>query len=77
MKNTIEKLAANNWINLVVALVCLATGLSDVLTTAHDVEKSGIHLHAGHGIAALGGWNALQAIGAIFSSFDYASKAGG
>ena len=77
MKNTFERLASNNWSNLVIALVCLATGISDVFSGAHDIERTGIQLHAGHGIAALGGWNALQALGAIFSSFDYASKASG
>lgn len=77
MKNTFERLASNNWINLVIALVCMATGISDVFSGAHDIERAGIHLHAGHGVAALGSWNALQALGAIFSSFDYASKASG
>jgi hypothetical protein len=77
MRNNIEKLAANNWINLIIALVCLATGVSDIFTTTREIEQSGIHFHAGHGIAALGSWNALQALGSIFSSFDYASKAAG
>lgn len=77
MKNTFEKLASNNWINLVVAAVCLATGLSDVFSGVHDIESTGFHLHAGHGITVLGGWNGLQALGAIFSSFDYAAKAAG
>ena len=75
MKNTFEKLASNNWVNLIIALVCMTTGIFDVVTGLHDIERTGIHLHAGHGIAALGGWNAVQAMGAIFSSFDYASKA--
>ena len=77
MKNSIEKLASNNWINLIIAVICIATGLSDIFSGVHDIEHSGIHFHAGHGIAALGGWNALQALGAIFSSFDYTSKAAG
>lgn len=72
MKKTIQALAVNPWINLVIAVVCIASGLFDILTMARDVEQS---VHAGHGIAALGFWNALQALGAIFSSLDYASKA--
>ena len=75
MKKTIQALAVNPWINLVIAVVCIVSGLFDILTMARDVEQSMFSLHAGHGIAALGFWNALQALGAIFSSLDYASKA--
>lgn len=75
MKKTIQALAVNPWINLVIAVVCIASGLFDILTMARDVEQSMLSFHAGHGIAALGLWNALQALGAIFSSLDYASKA--
>jgi len=75
MKKTIQALAVNSWINLVIAIVCIASGLFDILTMVRDVEQSMYGLHAGHGIAALGFWNALQALGAIFSSLDYVSKA--
>ena len=77
MKNIFQKLASNNGVNLVIAVICMVTGLVDIWSGAHDIEQSGIHVHAGHGIAVLGGWNAVQALGAIFSSFDYASKASG
>jgi hypothetical protein len=77
MKKIFGTLASNNWINLFIAVVCIATGLVDVFSVVHDIERTGINLHAGHGITALGSKNALQALAAIFSSFDYASKASG
>jgi hypothetical protein len=75
MKEFIERLATNNWINLVIALVCVITGISDIVATANDVSQEGVRLRAGHGLATLGVWQATQAIGAILSSLDYASKA--
>ena len=75
VKAFVEKLATNNWVNLLIALVCLATGVSDVMATAADVSQGGFTLRAGHGLATLGAWQAIQAVGAILSSLDYASKA--
>lgn len=75
MKDFIERLAKNNWINLVIALVCLSTGVSDIASTAYDMSHTGFTFRAGHGLATLGAWQAIQAIGAILSSLDYASKA--
>lgn len=75
VKAFVEKLATNNWVNLLIALVCLATGVSDVMATAADVSQGGFTLRAGHGLATLGAWQAIQAVGAMLSSLDYASKA--
>ena len=75
VKAFVEKLATNNWVNLLIALVCLATGVSDVMATAADVSQGGYTLRAGHGLATLGAWQAIQAVGAMLSSLDYASKA--
>ena len=75
VKAFVEKLATNNWVNLLIALVCLAIGVSDVMATAADVSQGGFTLRAGHGLATLGAWQAIQAVGAMLSSLDYASKA--
>lgn len=58
-----------------IALVCLGTGASDIVATADDISQTGLTFRAGHGLATLGAWQAIQAIGAILSSLDYASKA--
>ena len=73
MRNLSIKLSNNVWVNLFVALVCVISGVSEFFAIAEEAEST--HMHAGHGLIAIGLWNACKALGEAFESFEYLAKA--
>jgi hypothetical protein len=75
MRSLIIKLSNSVWLNLFVALICLSSGISEIVTVAERAELT--HLTAGHGLVAIGIWNAFKALGEAFESLDYFARASG
>ncbi|MDG2460956.1 MAG: hypothetical protein P8M73_08750 [Luminiphilus sp.] len=73
MRSLFIKLSNSVLLNLFVALICLCSGVSEIVTVAEETEST--RMHAGHGLVAIGLWNALKALGEAFESFDYFAKA--
>ena len=72
MRSLIIKLSNNLLLNLFVALVCFGSGVSEFLAIAEEAEST--RMHAGHGLIAIGLWNACKALGEAFESFEYFAK---
>ena len=72
MRSLIIKLSNNLLLNLFVALVCFCSGVSEFLAIAEEAESA--RMHAGHGLIAIGLWNACKALGEAFESFEYFAK---
>ncbi len=73
MRHFFIKLSNSVWVNLFVALICFFSGVSEFLTIAEEAEST--HMHAGHGLIAIGLWNACKALGEALESFEYFAKA--
>jgi hypothetical protein len=75
MRSLVIKLSNSVPLNLFVALVCLFSGISEIVTVAEEAEWT--RIRAGHGLVAIGLWNAVKAVGEAFESVDYLAKASG
>ena len=73
MRSFFIKLSNSVLLNLFVALICFCSGVSEFLTIAEEVELT--RMHAGHGLIAIGLWNACKALGEACESLEYFAKA--
>ena len=73
MRKIIIGLASNVVLNLFIALVCLLSGISEIMHVAEEAESA--RLHAGHGLLAIGLWNAFKAISEALESLEYFATA--
>ena len=69
----IVKISENTALNIMIAVVCVASGASEVLHVAEQTETW--LLHAGHGLLAIGLWNIIQAISNALQAAGYAGIA--
>jgi nicotinamide riboside transporter PnuC len=69
----IVKISENTALNIMIAVVCVASGASEVLHVAEQTETW--RLHAGHGLLAIGLWNIIQAISNALQAAGYAGIA--
>lgn len=73
MRALIIKISENRVLNIIIALVCIGSGLSEMFHVAEEAETA--RLHAGHGMLAIGLWNAFKAIGEGLESAEFLAKA--
>ena len=73
MRKIIIRLANNFVLNLFIALVCLLSGISEIMHVAEEAESA--RFHAGHGLLAIGLWNAFKAISEALESLEYFATA--
>lgn len=69
----IEKISENTALNIMIAIVCVASGVSELLHVAEQAQTW--RLHAGHGLLAIGLWNCIQAISNALQAAGYAGIA--
>ena len=69
-KNILSRLADSWIVNLIIATVCLVSGLNEILVDIEDLT-----LHTGHGLVAVGVWHVISGLSDALESLDYASKA--
>ena len=72
MRTLFIKLSKSPLVNLFVALICFFSGVSEIITVAEEAESN--LLHAGHGLIAIGLWNACKELGEALESFEYFAK---
>ena len=72
MRTLFIKLSKSPLVNLFVALICFFSGVSEIITVAEEAESN--LLHAGHGLIAIGLWNACKALGEALESLEYFAK---
>ena len=73
MRALIVKISENTVLNIIIAVVCLASGVSEIVHMAEQAETW--RLHAGHGVLAIGLWNVVQAISNALQAAGYAGIA--
>ena len=73
MRSLIVKISENTTLNIVIAVVCVASGVSEIVHVAEQAETW--RLHAGHGFLAIGLWNVVQAISNALQAAGYAGIA--
>ena len=73
MRSLIVKISENTTLNIVIAVVCVASGVSEIVHVAEQAETW--RLHAGHGLLAIGLWNIIQAISNALQAAGYAGIA--
>jgi hypothetical protein len=73
MRKVISRLAENPLVNLFIALVCMLSGIFEIMHVAEEAGSG--RFHAGHGLLAIGFWNAFKAISEALESLDYLAKA--
>ena len=73
MRALIVKISENTVLNIIIAVVCVASGVSDIVHVAEQAETW--RLHAGHGFLAIGLWNVVQAISNVLQAAGYAGIA--
>ena len=73
MRALIVKISENTVLNIIIAVVCVASGVSDIVHVAEQAETW--RLHAGHGFLAIGLWNVVQAISNALQAAGYAGIA--
>jgi hypothetical protein len=73
MRDLVIKLSNSVLLNLFVALICFCSGVSEIVIIAEEAESA--RIHAGHGLIAIGLWNACKALGEALESFEYFAKA--
>lgn len=69
----IVKISGNTALNIMIAVVCIASGISEIVHVSEQAEHW--RLHAGHGLLAIGLWNAVQAISNALQAAGYAGIA--
>jgi nicotinamide riboside transporter PnuC len=69
----IIKISENTALNIMIAIACVASGVSEILHVAEQAETW--RLHAGHGLLAIGLWNFIQAISNALQAAGYAGIA--
>ena len=73
MRALIVKISENTVLNIIIAVVCLASGVSEIVHMAEQAETW--RLHAGHGVLAIGLWSFVQAISNALQAAGYAGIA--
>lgn len=73
MRALIVKISENTVLNIIIAVVCVASGVSEIVHMAEQAETW--RLHAGHGFLAIGLWNVVQAISNALQAAGYAGIA--
>ena len=73
MRALIVKISENTVLNIIIAVVCVASGVSDIVHVAEQAETW--RLHSGHGFLAIGLWNVVQAISNALQAAGYAGIA--
>jgi hypothetical protein len=69
----IVKISENKYLNIFIAIVCIGSGVSEMFHVAEEAEAA--RLHSGHGMLAIGLWNAFRAIGEALESAEFLATA--
>ena len=71
MKNLIASLVENRFVNFVIGIVCIISGVADIYKEMEAVD--GALIHSGHGVLTIGLWHMLKGFGETMEAFYYLS----